>query len=103
MIDVILKFPPRDWNCPNCTVTDQTAHSVVNRYHDCAGLAGLTAPLVPAGSGSRVIAMEREDYVGTEDVLYDGNGRPIMSVTVNRPDGSNDAVVYVPTARGYGG
>lgn len=104
MTDVIADFepPPRQWECPNCTVMVVTPASVPNRYHDCVGLAGLTAPMVPVGSGAQVIATEREDYVGREDVLYDGNGRPIMSVTVNRPDGSNDAVIYVPTARGYG-
>lgn len=81
-------------------MTDRTPGNIPNRFHACTGLAGLTTPMIPAGSGAQVVVVEREDYVRGEDVLYDGNGRPIMSVTVNRPDGSNDAVVYVPTAHG---
>lgn len=103
MIDVILQLPPRDWECSRCTVTDRTGHNVMNRFHSCVGLAGLTAPLVPAGSGAQLVAVEREDYIGREDVLYDGNGRPIMSVLVKRPDGSNDTVIYAPTAHGRAG
>ena len=105
MTDVIANFepPPREWECAHCPVVERTSASVPNRYHRCAGLAGLEAPLVPMHSGAWLVVVEREDYVGREDVLYDGNGRPIMSVTVNRPDGSNDAVVYVPTAHEYGG
>lgn len=99
---VLLEPPPRDWECPRCDVTDRTAHNVPNRFHICRGLAGLQAPLVPKGSGARLVAVEREDYIGGEMVQTDGHGRPIMSVRVERPDGSNDAVVYAPTARGVG-
>jgi hypothetical protein len=42
---------------------------------------------------------EREDYVGREQVQTDANGRPVMSITTERPDGSNDAVVLAPTVR----
>jgi len=95
---VILTLPPVRWVCPNCPVEDVTPGSVPNRFHECRGLAGITAPMIPAGSRSRVRAIEREDYVGQEIVRYDGNGRPIMSVVTERPDGSNDVVVMAPTA-----
>lgn len=61
-------------------------------------MAGLMVPLVKQGHRANFIAVEREDYVGTEKVLLDGNGRPIMAVQVEHPDGSNDRTVYAPTA-----
>lgn len=101
-VTVILEPPPRDWECSHCDVTARTAHDVANRYHMCRGLAGLQAPLTPKGSGARLVAVEREDYVHGEMVQTDGYGRPIMALRVERPDGSNDTVVYSPTARGHG-
>lgn len=93
----ILRPPVQLWECPNCDVTDRTTGQT-NRFHNCPGLAGLLAPMVPAGSRARVVANEREDYIGREDVQYDADGRPIMSVTTHRPDGSSDVVAFAPTA-----
>jgi len=45
-----------------------------------------------------VRSVEREDYVGDQVVQYDDNGRPIMSVITERPDGSYDTAVMAPTA-----
>ena len=88
----------RRWECPNCPAVDQTTdprpHS---RFHVCAGLRGLTAPMVPAGMKAKVIAVEREDYVGKENVQTDGNGRPVMAVRTIRDEGE-DVVVFAPTA-----
>ncbi len=95
---VLLTLPPTRWECPNCPAEAVTPGGTPNRYHECRGLAGITAPMVPAGSRSRVRTVEREDYVGREDVQYDGNNRPIMSIITDRPDGSNDCVVLAPTA-----
>jgi hypothetical protein len=58
--------------------------------------------MILKGSGARLVAVEWEDYVGHEMAQTDGNGRPISSVRVERPDGSNDAVVYPATAHGTG-
>jgi hypothetical protein len=77
---------------------DVTPAGLPNRFHTCRALGGITAPLVADGSGVRVRAVEREDYVGKEIVQYDDNGRPIMAVITDRPDGSNDVVVLAPTA-----
>ena len=85
------------WSCPNCPATDRT-FGQPNRFHHCPGLAGLLAPLVPAGSDAKVTANVREDYVGREDVQYDNEGRPVMSVTTERADGSTDTVAFAPTA-----
>jgi len=99
MAAVLLTLPPVRWVCPNCPVEAVTPGDVPNRYHECRGLAGITAPMVPAGSRSRVRSVVREDYVGDEIVQYDWWGRPIMAVVTDRPDGSNDVTVLAPTAR----
>jgi len=95
---VILR-PEHHWVCPNCTETAVTheprPHS---RFHNCRGLRGLSAPLVPAGSDCKVEAREREDYVGRELVTADGEGRPVMSIVTTRADGSNDCAVLAPCA-----
>lgn len=85
------------WVCPNCPATAVT-EGADNRFHPCAGLAGLLAPMVLDGVRCMVRAVLREDYVGGEDVRTDGEGRPVMAVTTTRDDGQ-DCVVYAPTAR----
>jgi hypothetical protein len=96
----LLAAPERRWECPNCDHVDVTREALPHsRFHNCAGLAGLSAPMVPAGTRCKVEAVEREDYVGAEDVQYDGDGRPVMAVVTTRDDG-NDVAVYAPTAHG---
>lgn len=85
------------WTCPNCTSTART-RGAANRFHRCVGLAGLLAPMVLDGVRCAVRAVVREDYVGREDVRYDGQGRPVMAVVTERDDGT-DRVVYAPSAR----
>lgn len=97
MAVVLLTLPPTHWVCPNCSAEESTSGDVQNRFHECRALAGITAPMVPAGDRSRVIAVEREDYVGRADVQRDGNGRPISAVVTERPDGSNDTLILAPT------
>lgn len=99
MSTVILKPGPRQWGCPHCPVTAVTSWDTPNRYHHCSGLAGITAPMIPAGSDARTKVVFREDYVGQEIVQYDGYGRPVAAVVTDRPDGSNDVTVLAPTAR----
>ena len=96
---MILQPPDQHWMCPNCPVTVVTTGQP-NRYHRCGGLQGLVAPMVLDGFQGRVLTVEREDYIGDELVHRDGEGRPIMAVITERPDGSNDVMVNVPTARG---
>jgi hypothetical protein len=96
---ILLEPPLTQWECPNCDLTQATRTPPAQiAFHSCAGLAGLNAPMVPAGTGAKVTAREREDYIASEDVQYDGNGRPIMQIVTERPDGSNDVVVLAPTA-----
>jgi hypothetical protein len=96
---VVLQAEQR-WVCPNCPAMARTVGRP-NRFHDCPALSGLTAPMVLAGTDCRVFAVERQDFVGGEDVRLTG-GRPIMSVVTEYGDGRNDCVVYAPTARAAG-
>ena len=84
------------WNCPNCHVTDVTVGQS-NRLHNCAGLGGLIAPLILDGVRCHVRAVQWEDYTGRDDVRRDGNGRPVSAVVTERPDGSNDVMVFPST------
>lgn len=89
----------RLWSCPNCALEDVTYEARAHtRFHACAGLRGLTAPMVPAGTRAKVTTHEREDYIGTEKVQLH-EGRPIMSVVTERDDGQ-DVTVFAPTASG---
>ena len=99
-MDVPLLQPPvHRWECGHCSARDTTREARPHtRYHHCPGLAGLLTPMVLEGSGARVRTVEREDYIGSEIVQLDGNGRPVMAVITERPDGSNDAAIFAPTA-----
>lgn len=89
----------RRWECPNCTVTALTRVArPATPYHPCRGLRGLSAPMVPAGTDCKVTANEREDYVNGDVVQTDGDGRPVMNVTTERADGSNDLTIFAPAA-----
>jgi hypothetical protein len=86
------------WECPNCTVTDVTHRTEPHtQFHDCAGLKGLTAPMVEVGVRAKVAAVERGDYIGGEMVTVDGDGRPVMAVETTRDDGT-DLAVFAPCA-----
>lgn len=93
----VLRIPSVRWECPHCPAESVTSGTERNRFHACPGLAGITAPMVPARSGYAVVTHEREDYIGRQDVPLDGNGRPVMSVETIRDDG-NDVIVFAPTA-----
>lgn len=95
---VLLDREPRQWGCPHCPVTAVTSWDTPNRYHFCSGLAGITAPMILAGSDAVTRVVLREDYVGQEIVQYDHYGRPVSAVVTDRPDGSNDVTVLAPTA-----
>jgi hypothetical protein len=86
------------WSCPNCDAEHVTREARPHTpFHACRGLRGLTAPFVAAGTAAKVEAVDREDYVGTEQVQADGEGRPVMAVVTTRDDGQ-DCTVYAPAA-----
>jgi len=89
------------WSCPNCPTEARLAYPKPGQshLHTCMGLRGLMAPLLPFGTNAKVEAIEREDYVGTEQVQLDPQyQRPVMSVVTTRDDG-RDTIVFAPTAR----
>jgi hypothetical protein len=96
-VGVFVLSGERRWECPNCGTTAVTRQGEPNRFHMCRGLRGLTAPLVPAGTKAKVEVRDRDDYVGSEVVQTDGEGRPVMSVVTTRDDGQ-DVAVYAPCA-----
>jgi hypothetical protein len=96
----VLLVREQRWECPNCTQTDVTREARPHtRFHVCAGLRGLTAPFLPAGTAAKVEARERDDYVGRDMVQTDAEGRPVMSVVTTRDEGE-DVAVLAPCAIG---
>ena len=93
--------PTLIWECPNCTVEAKLPMPQPGQthLHTCVGLRGLAAPLLPRGTKAKVVAHEREDYVGTEHVQLDPeHQRPVMSVVTTRDDGQ-DTIIFAPAAR----
>jgi hypothetical protein len=89
----------RHWACPLCKVTAVTYEARPHTsMHTCAGLHGLTAPLIPVGTKAKLTAVEREDYIGNDTVTRDDNGRPVMAVITERNDGQ-DATVFAPLVK----
>ena len=101
----LLELPERRWECPNCDQTAVTRELIVGqRFHNCKGLLGLSAPMVTAGTRAKVEAREREDFIGRDRPQYadrDGKAVPIMSIVTTRDDGQ-DCTVLAPLANASG-
>jgi hypothetical protein len=92
--------PEQVWVCPYCPVSLRTkGHGTRTPLHECAGKAGFRLPMLAQGERGDIRVIEREDYVGREDVQVDADGRPIMRAEVEHEDGHSDVYVYAPTAR----
>lgn len=101
-----LLAPPlvvRRWVCQWCNYTAVTIRAeCANRYHPCANVGLAIVPMLlvvddkPVGR-ARIVA--RQDYVRDEIVPYDHRGQAVMGISTDRPDGSNDLVVFAPPAR----
>ena len=88
----------RRWECPNCVLQDVTREAGVHsRMHSCAGLQGMTVPMVPAGTKAKTELVEREDFTNGDLVQTAPDGRVYMSAKVTRDDGE-DVAVYAATA-----
>lgn len=86
--------PQHRWECPNCELKQVTTEANPHtRFHNCKGLKGISAPMVPSGTACKVEAIEREDYVRKETVQYNDEGRPIMAVVTTRDEGQDCAVL----------
>jgi hypothetical protein len=93
----------QDWGCPNCHATERVSPPLppnAVRFHTCPKLHMLTAPLVVEGSDCKIVAVEREDWLGREEQRTGDDGKPYMAVTTERADGSTDAAVFAPVATG---
>lgn len=90
--------PEHRWSCPNC-LSVHVSHEAQPHtpFHPCAGLKGLSAPYVPAGTSCKVEAREREDWIGRDLPQLDGDGRPKMAVVTTRDDGE-DCTMLAPCA-----
>jgi hypothetical protein len=102
----VLLNAEKRWECPACGLQHKTTEPRPHTpMHTCPALSGLDAPFVEVTGiefkkhSARLVVNEREDYIGSEVVTLDANGRPIMSVSTERADGSNDLRVYAGAAR----
>lgn len=96
----VLLTPERRWECPLCPAQDVTREAKPHvRFHACPAMGGMTVPMTPAGVRAKVTRTEREDYIGNELVRLDADGRPVMSISTEREDGTTDTVVFAPTAQ----
>lgn len=93
-----LLHPEAHWVCPNCTSQLKTP-GIPSKpiLHPCRGMAGLLVPMVPAGTKCKIEVVERSDYVGSERVQVNGEGRPVMAAMTTRDEGQ-DTTVYAPCA-----
>lgn len=97
---VILPAVAQVWVCPGerCTMRAKTTKpGAAAPPHQCRGLKGLTVPMVPEGTKAEARPVERGDYIGSELVQTDSEGRPVMAVQTIRDEGQ-DVTVYAPVA-----
>ncbi|MGW6255424.1 hypothetical protein [Streptomyces sp. NPDC055085] len=101
-MDIPILNNVKRWACPNCSKADITREVQPHtRFHECLGLGGIQAPMVPADqvSSVRVRSIEREDYEGSERGLArDDEGKSIMAVETEYLDGHTDVAVFPGTA-----
>jgi hypothetical protein len=96
---MLLEPPVKHWMCNACGGTYETREARPHTpMHSCAALHGCSLPFIEVDSGARVRLVEREDYVG-DAIAHVVDGRPVMSVVVDRPDGSNDCYAFADTAQ----
>ena len=101
-VDLSGLVPVTRWHCRYCAFHDVTREAGPHsRFHPCAGMAGLTMPMLREGEDARVTLTVREDYLGGEDVPT-VDGRPYMNATTTYADGHTDVAVYAPTAYANG-
>lgn len=101
-MEIPILTPQQRWECPNCMLKQVTHESKPHtRMHECKGLRGLTAPMIPEGVHCKVEAVVREDYVGSATVTTDAEGTPTMGVNTTREDG-NDVIAFADCANVIG-
>ncbi len=99
MRGVALRPVVRVWECPRGCGFKHATQEVAphSPYHACPQFGGMEVPLVEEGTRASVRAVEREDFVGQENVRLDANGRPVMAVRVETDEGER-VNVFAPVA-----
>lgn len=97
----LLLDPWQDWACPACGLEQRTRPLPPNaaQMHQCPRLHGIAAPMVRAGTDCKLVAVQREDYLGGEIQETGDDGRPYMNVTTVHADGHTDVAVHAPVAQ----
>jgi hypothetical protein len=95
----VLEPPDLIWVCEHCTIRFKTHPSAMTPLHPCKGLHGMRVPLIREDSGHHLRLVEREDYIGGDDVRVDDEGRPVMRAEVEHAHGQVGVWVYAPCAR----
>jgi hypothetical protein len=86
----VLEPPVKRWHCPRCGAIDATREVRPHtQMHTCPALGMLTAPMLEEGMAGDVVAVVREDYLGTDLQTTDESGRPISSIVRVRDDGQD--------------
>lgn len=85
------------WVCADECGSHATTYDDALPHHACNARGGLMVPLIVEGSKVKMTAVEREDYVGSELVQTNDEGRPVMATVTTRDDGE-DCTIYAPTA-----
>ena len=96
MPDIPILRPETRWACPNCDLTDVTHNAGPHsRFHSCAGLKGISAPMIVAAEVAKVAvrAVVRADYLNGEKQETNEDGVPIMAVETEYWDGHTDLSV----------
>jgi hypothetical protein len=94
---VIVNLPPVVYVCDKCPTRSRVGGADRRvPMHDCPGRALMSVPLVPEGQRGELRLIERDDYVGTEDVRTDAEGRVFMRAELETATGIS-AWVYAPT------
>lgn len=105
MSTLLLEAPIRRWQCPDCGRQHVTQEARVHTpLHNCTAHALFLTPFVEVHGAELskkdgvLRFTEREDFISSEIVRTDAEGRPQMAIDTVRPDGSYDRAVYAPTA-----
>lgn len=86
-----------DWQCPSCGKETQVDGKYGAVVHQCPKLGGLTTPYVRKGVAAKHELILRQDFVGSEMVQTDDEGKPVMSIVTTRDNGQ-DVRVFAPAA-----
>lgn len=92
----LLRVPYEDWYCPNGCYNAERVPAMPpgsTRFHNCPKLHGLSAPLERVGTDCKVVAIERQDYLGAETQATGDDGVPYMAVETQHADGHTDLAV----------